>query len=326
MTMEKQQIFTLGLLLSVAVSYQSNTSEWIQKEASSHLGIQVNKDHVQAIIQKPTLFKETESIKTQHPTVSIMDFLDESVKNPGLSIDVRSNNAAESRILTRLVVLNNPANIAEATHLITLRIGNTATRQEFDAAVRLRALGGGLAGGANEAQITAALYLQAGIIIDADENQINGGAAFIAGGHAGPTQPEVNGWVADAPTRAERVLVGAAGLDATDAALIAGATRCVAVGIGAPTADQINGAPRCVAVGIGAPTARQINGATRCVAVGIGAPTADQINGAAAFIAAGIVNASANEINIWVGEGNKNKRKNLVKKVAGNGILQQRFN
>ena len=37
---------------------------------------------------------------------------------------------------------------------------------------------------------------------------------FIAGGTPNPTVLEVNGWVANAGTRAERVLVAAAGLKA----------------------------------------------------------------------------------------------------------------
>ena len=100
------------------------------------------------------------------------------------------------------------------------------------------------------------------------KDQIDGVAAFRVGGDAAPTLLEVNGWVGDVGTRAARVLVAAAALDATDADLIAAATRCGVVGIANPTADQINGAAAFIAGHHANPTQAEIDGWAGDVAAG----------------------------------------------------------
>jgi phosphoribosylcarboxyaminoimidazole (NCAIR) mutase len=182
----------------------------------------------------------------------------------------------------------------------------------------------------NDADLLAAVTHWEGLGVgNPTANQINGTDAFIQGGHNNPTQAEIDGWVNNVGTRAARVLVGAAGLDATDANLIVAAARCSTVGIGNPTANQINGANAFIQGNHATPTQAEINGwvnnvgtraarvlvgaaglnatdanliaaAAHCVTLGIGNPIANQINGADAFIQGGHNNPSQLEIDGWI--------------------------
>jgi len=332
MKMRKKQVFTLGLLLSVAFSSKGPSMDWLQKEVSSNLGVQIRQEDVQAIIERPTLFEGVKTAVTDHKILP-EDFFNEYKKDSTKSASQIINQLGGGGLLVRLGIgAPNADQTVAAKRLGTLGLANTATQDQLDgteafiagghAAPTLLEVNGwvanvgeratrvliGAAGldstDANLIAATArAVFL--GIAAPTDHqingadhvirtlavggattaNQINAAAAFIAGGKAAPTLLEVNGWVGDAPTRAERVLVAAVGLDGADANLIAATTRAVAAGIAAPTADQINGADHVV----------------RTLAVG-GATTANQINGAAAFIAGGKAAPTLLEVNGWVGD------------------------
>jgi len=107
--------------------------------------------------------------------------------------------------------------------------------------------------------------------------------AFIMGSNLAPTVLEINGWVANNATRAERVRVVAVGLDGANVDFIAAATRCIAVH--KPT-DAAN--------------LRAADHVIRTLGVG-GATTANQITAFFLFARDGIGNSSLMEINMWVG-------------------------
>gem|GEM_PF-2140937 len=189
----------------------------------------------------------------------------------------------------------------------------------------------------NANQLNAAHYLMATLAVPVaapTANQINGAVAFIAGGDATPLQAEIDGWVANNATRAERVLVGAAGLDATDAGLIAAATRCVAVGIAAPNANQLNAVVylRTNGGGLGAavvanPSRNRINAAVRIINdLATNNPTLLQIDAGVSLMTGGapLADPSLNEINAVVVAG-PGGRVAAINQIQGNGVAQVRI-